>query len=108
MIFLLSFVSQFFIEIKFFSASPRLRGATGFLRFFSVSPCLRGGFWVWLWLCYAVSPWWVLVVARLRCGEEWFGCGSVSPFLYEICGNLAFASFASFAVNFHSQFHEPA
>src|ERR1700730_7712105 len=27
-----------------FSASPRLRGATGFLRVFSVAPCLRGGF----------------------------------------------------------------
>src|SRR5205809_4798445 len=47
---------KFFTEIKFFSASPRLRGATGFLRFFSVSQCLRGGFWVWLWLCYAVCP----------------------------------------------------
>src|SRR5205809_229835 len=41
-IFLLSFVSQIVIEIKFFSASPRLRGATGFLRSFSVSQCLRG------------------------------------------------------------------
>src|SRR5205809_1021838 len=55
-IFLLSFVSQIVIEIKFFSASPRLRGATGFLRFFSVSPCLRGGF------CF-------LVAARLRCAS---------------------------------------
>src|SRR5438552_9935635 len=27
------------------NSSPRLRGATGFLRFFSVSQCLRGGFW---------------------------------------------------------------
>src|SRR5436853_596042 len=44
-----------FQEIKFFSASPRLRGATGLLRVFSVAPCLRGGFWF-------------LVVALLRCG----------------------------------------
>src|SRR5437016_9979696 len=47
------FLRIFFIEIKFVSASPRLRGATGFLRFFSVSQCLRGGF------CF-------LVAARLR------------------------------------------
>ena len=40
------FLHKFFIEIKFFSASPRLRGATGFLRFFSVSQCLRDGFLV--------------------------------------------------------------
>src|SRR5205809_3704493 len=53
---------KFFIEIKFFSAPPRLRGATGFLRFFSVSQCLRGGFWVWLWLCYAVPQWWLLAL----------------------------------------------
>ena len=53
-IFLLSFVSQIVIEIKFFSASPRLRGATDFSVF---SPWLRAsvvGFGLWLWLVYAV------------------------------------------------------
>ena len=65
------FLRKFFIEIieiKFFSAPPRLRGATGFSGF---SPCLSAsvvglglvvallrrasvvGFW--LWLCYVVS-----------------------------------------------------
>src|SRR5205809_6988238 len=52
-IFLLSFVSQIVIEIKFFSASPRLRASAVQL----ISPCFLRG---------SVPPWWVLV----------FGCGS--------------------------------
>src|SRR5205809_80342 len=53
------FLRKFFIEIKFFSASPR---CNWFLVF---SPCLRVsvvGFGLWLWLCYVVPPWWVLVL----------------------------------------------
>src|SRR5437773_2494612 len=49
------FLRKFFIEIKFFSASPRLRGATGFSGFSPCLSCLSGGFWVWLWLCYAMA-----------------------------------------------------
>ena len=65
------FLRKFFIEIKFFSAPPRLRGATGFSGF---SPCLRAsvvGFAFWLRLGCAVPLWWVwsLVVALLYCGE---------------------------------------
>src|SRR5438552_8515019 len=60
-----SFSRKFLLEIKFFSASPRLRGATNFYGFSERSECvvkvlvfLCGlrvlcGEWVWLWLCPA-------------------------------------------------------
>ena len=56
------FLRKFFIEIKFFSASPRLRGATGFSCFLRVSVPPWLGFGLWLWLCDAVPPWWVSVL----------------------------------------------
>ena len=58
-----AFSRKFLIEIKFFSASPRLRGAIGFSGF---SPCLRAV------ACpevrRRVAGFGFLVVIRLRCG----------------------------------------
>ena len=58
-----------------------------FLRVPSCPLWLKG---FWLWLCYAVSPWWIwfLLVATSRCGKESFGCDLATLWLNSFgCGS---------------------